>query len=71
MSELPEDVKRQATQIFADSDLVETVPEAVEIIARAIMAERYRCANVGYRVCAETRHVKLGMQVKEAIRRGN
>lgn len=48
MSEIPEDVKRQAMQTFADADLVETVREAVEIIARAIMAERARCAGVAH-----------------------
>lgn len=29
---------------------------------------RERCANVGYRICAETRHVTLGDQVAAAIR---
>ena len=34
----------------------------------ALAAERERAAQIGYRVCAETRHVTLGDKVAAAIR---
>lgn len=37
------------------------------VFARAIQAERQRCAGIAYRVCAETRHVTLGDKVRDAI----
>jgi hypothetical protein len=39
-----------------------------DTVAHAIMAERERCAQVSYRTCAETRHVKLGQACAAAIR---
>lgn len=32
------------------------------------IAERERCARIGYRICAETRHVSLGDDVEQTIR---
>lgn len=46
----------------------------VQAFTRALLAERERQkerdANIGYRVCAETRHVTLGDKVAQAIRSG-
>lgn len=36
----------------------------------ALAAERERCAQIAYRVCAETRHVTLGGRSAAAIRSG-
>ncbi len=43
---------------------------APELIRQAVEAERERLAQIGYRVCAETRHVTLGNSVAAAIRAG-
>lgn len=40
---------------------------SVRSAAQAIMAERQRCADIAYRTCAETRHVKLGDASRKAI----
>lgn len=39
---IPEDIRKRATQCFADVDYVTTVPEAIEIIAQFLMQERSR-----------------------------
>jgi hypothetical protein len=40
MTDIPEDIRKRATQCFADVDFVDTVPEAIEIIAQALTEER-------------------------------
>ncbi len=45
-------------------------PEVLELIRQAVEADRERLAQIGYRVCAETRHVTLGNSVAAAIRAG-
>ena len=42
--------------------------ELVEIARDIRIAEQERCAEIGYRTCAETRHVSLGDAVAQAIR---
>lgn len=37
-------------------------------LAEARAQEREQCAQIGYRVCAETRHVTLGDKVAATIR---
>ena len=46
---------------------LDDAPE-VQAFARHRIAERERCARIGYRTCAETRHVSLGDAVDQAIR---
>lgn len=36
-------------------------------IDAAIQAERERCAKVAYEICARTRHVTLGDQIRESL----
>lgn len=66
MSEYPEDVMKAAREC-TDLCLYTTDDRMAVHIARALMAERERCAAVGYWVCAETRHVTLGDKVRGAI----
>ena len=47
-----------------------SAPEVLELIRQAVEADRERLAQIGYRVCAETRHVTLGNSVAGAIRAG-
>lgn len=47
-----------------------SAPEVLELIRQAVEADRERLAQIGYRVCAETRHVTLGNSVAAAIRAG-
>lgn len=69
MTDIPDDIMNAARKLavklghFSDS-------EAPKIIALAILAERKRCAITGYRICAETRHVTLGVEVRDAIMKG-
>jgi hypothetical protein len=39
-----------------------------ERVREAVAAEREACAQVAYRICAETRHVTLGDKAADAIR---
>lgn len=56
---------RRADQAEARASEAEARALAAEA---ALAAERERAAQIGYRVCAETRHVTLGDKVAAAIR---
>jgi hypothetical protein len=65
--------RREAGALWACPGVIEQMNEA---FAAALLAEREaatarereRAAAIGYRVCAETRHVTLGDKVAAAIR---
>lgn len=71
MAEYPEDVMKSARKLC--DDLIQawmlhhSREEAAQIAAVSLVAERRRCADLAYRKCAETRHVRLGAAAREAI----
>lgn len=80
MADFPEDVmiaaREAAAKAWAEDGLdlqrefksgMRDGVASVRSAASAIMAERQRCADIAYRACAETRHVKLGEAARKAI----
>lgn len=69
MSDIPHDIREAASKALNEAeDMIGTLfSDRLEVVARAILAERTRCAGIAYRVCAETRHVTLGDKARDAI----
>lgn len=69
MSEIPHDIREAAAKALNEAEgMIGTLfSDRLEVVARAILAERQRCAGIAYRVCAETRHVTLGDKARDAI----
>lgn len=62
---IPDEIMREAGKALGSPDFTR---EMLQVrVARALMTERERAADAGYRVCAETRHVTLGDAVRAAI----
>jgi hypothetical protein len=55
-------VNADAIRALSDTDAL------AEYVEKERTAERERCAKIGYRICAETRHVTLADKVDAAIR---
>lgn len=65
---IPDDIMDTARQALADAMGGSYSFDAfAAVFAKAIFAERQRCAGIAYRVCAETRHVTLGDKARDAI----
>lgn len=80
MTTTPDDIKDAVREIFdgmrfeayvrtgpGDEDFDIAEDELKRRIENAILAERERCAQIAYRICAETRHVTLGDACATAI----
>lgn len=71
--EIPEDIKRMAAKAWGHIRIelgFGRTDTPQKIIEFAILEERRRAGNIGYAVCASTRHVALGDKVHEAITGG-
>lgn len=73
MSEIPEDVKAAARKLCAEYEVDNPHGFEEQIIARAIMAERERCAKIADKLAAK--HTggpgSAARAIAAAIRRGN
>lgn len=71
MSEIPQDIiqasNAAAGHVYDPHESRGSYEYVRDIIAKAILAERERCAEIAYRVCSETRHVTLGDKASAAI----
>jgi len=70
MSDIPTNILKVARECWRAMGFANDRIGQSDHIAIAILAERERCANTAYRICAETRHVTLGVEVRAAIMKG-
>jgi hypothetical protein len=66
----PEEAKAVAQADYEARIRSAFVTPPQDAVAKAREEEREQAANIGYRTCAETRHVTLGTKVAAAIRAG-
>lgn len=69
---IPEHIREEAKSCYLNCEQMDSYG-IIETIATALLAAEQRgmerAAEIGYATCAKTRHVKLGDEVADAIRK--